>query len=130
MQFNPLDFSGIDGLEESNFMDASNANIKTAFDGRQQYLPDGTQVVNNPIASNQANQNNQQSLPQPPEEQKMIGLGDLNLPQDQQNAGLGDLGAALANMSCISIGGMDEKDQIVDQPKDSIFSAQQQQSLK
>ncbi len=61
MQFNPLDFSGIDGLEESNFMDASNANIKTAFDGKTQYLPDGTQVVDNPAGPAETNQNTQKS---------------------------------------------------------------------
>ena len=46
----------------------------------------------------------------------MIGLVDLNLGGgagqglgQANGADLGDLGAALANMSCISIGAMEEK---------------------
>ena len=57
----------------------------------------------------------------------MIGLGDLDLPQGEQNAGLGDLGAALANMSCISIGCMEDKEPGVDHgATDAIFPSQPQ----
>ena len=91
-------------------MDASNANIKNAFDNKIHYLPDGTKVV-----SNDSNANNQYQN-QDAEAKTMIGLVDLNLGGgagqglgQANGADLGDLGAALANMSCISIGAMEEK---------------------